>query len=136
MKQLPFYTAKVLFSSCIFLISFIYILTQNLITYKKYGIFHQNEFYTNYDTLKILHLFFCLLGGLILFIGSFSLFYTYELTSQTKINCSLNTSFLTLLSFFILTCQYIFFGKKIRLLQLLGSVLAIMGVVVVYMAVS
>lgn len=39
-KTLPFYSAKVMFSSCTFLISFVYILTQNLITYNKYGIFH------------------------------------------------------------------------------------------------
>ena len=114
LNALPFYSEKVVFSSCIFVISFIYILTQNLITYKRYGIFHQNEFYTvPYETLKTLHLFFCVLGGILFCIAIFSFFYVLQVTAAMNISCSANTSILTLISLFLLAIEYIFYGKKV-----------------------
>lgn len=66
-KILPFYSKTVIVGTCIFFISCIYILIQNIIAYRKYGIFHQNEFYTvPYETLKTLYLFLCVVGAILL----------------------------------------------------------------------
>jgi drug/metabolite transporter (DMT)-like permease len=134
---MKFYSQKSFFSSCIFIVSFFYILILNLVTYKKYGVLHQNEFYTTpYETLKTLHLFLCVLGGFIFFCFLNLLFFSYEQAVELKISSSTNTGLMTLISLFLVFCDFVFFGSKVKAMQVFGIFLSIIGLVIIFMALS
>jgi hypothetical protein len=114
-EVLPYYSSKLIFSTSTFLVALIFMLCLNLITYKKYGVFHQNEFYKDpYETLKIKQLAFCFLGGLLLFTILYHIFFIYELALNNNINSSVNTSILCFTSVVTLMFQYLIRGAHIK----------------------
>jgi len=97
-------------------------------------VFQTNEFYTQYDTLKTLHLFFTLLAGLTLFFALISLFAAYSQTEHSSINPSTVSAFQLLLPVALLLAKYFGLGQRVQALQLLGSFVTLLGLAVTAMA--
>ncbi|CDW90891.1 UNKNOWN [Stylonychia lemnae] len=134
---IPYYSQKMIFSCIVFAISSIQILTTNLISYRKYGVFQQSEFYTvPYETLKTLQIFLCLIGSLLLQIAFITYFYSLDEILRLGFNTSISTSILSLLSMFTVLFHYLFFGKRVAIIQKFGLFVSLLAFILLLMSLS
>lgn len=66
----------------------------------------------------------------------FAIFYSWNFTIEKGLSQSVNPSLLTLVALILLIAKYMFYGKKVRIVQLIGAFVSILGIIVLYMSMS
>jgi drug/metabolite transporter (DMT)-like permease len=77
-----------------------------------------------------------MLGGQLLFIGTYSFVYAQTLCYNNQINTVINTSLQLLVALMLLVVQYSCFGGRVRKIQVMGSFLALIGILIVFITIS